>query len=316
MIIATLPPLYRTELVELIAGHPLIDAFRYNTGMDAAESPMEILKRLRQLADRHGKKLWLDLKGRQLRIVEWAAPNYGKIKLNHKIQVEGPAKVYFRGSGWTDLKFTNDKFIYVDPPPPQAVGRGQAVNVVGEQVKIQGYLTPLDKAFILAANAIKVDALLLSFVEQQSDLDQAVSMFGRPASQPTIGLKIETAKGLAFAKEFFSGETDFGYFPILARDDLSNELPNGVAVTIATEEIIKQCPRPVAASKFFQRILTGNEADAADFSDWHWLHQLGYRDFLLQDELCLDDTVFLSAMQAIEDYDWTFLNQNERTNNG
>lgn len=306
MIIATLPPLYRTELVELIAGHPLIDAFRYNTGMDAAELPLEILKQLRQLADHHGKKLWLDLKGRQLRIVEWAVPNYGKIKLNHKIEVDGPTKVYFRGSGWTNLKFARGKFIYVDPPPPQAVGRGQAVNIVGEQVKIQGYLTPLDKAFILAAGTIKVDALLLSFVEQQSDLDQVISMFGRPASLPTIGLKIETAKGLVFAKEFFSGETDFGYFPILARDDLSNELPNGAAVTVATEEMIKQYPRPVAASRFFQQTLTGNEADAADFSDWHWLHRLGYRDFLLQDELCLDEAVFLSAMRAIENYGWAF----------
>src|SRR3989344_8577930 len=99
MLIATLPHVHRTELLEKIIAHPGVDAFRYNTGYASIWEPKETLERICRIADRYKKadRLWVDLKGRQLRIREWTAPDYGCIVLNRDLAVKLPARIFFRG---------------------------------------------------------------------------------------------------------------------------------------------------------------------------------------------------------------------------
>src|SRR3989344_6488016 len=104
MLIATLPPVYREQLLFQIVSHPTVYAVRYNTGVDSPYSPYETVRRAKELADRYEKPLYLDLKGRQLRILEWSVPPYGSVVLNHRIQVNGPAQVYFRGDDACSLR--------------------------------------------------------------------------------------------------------------------------------------------------------------------------------------------------------------------
>ena len=40
---------------------------------------------LKSLSEQYSKDIWLDLKGRQLRIAKWADPLYEAIELNHNI---------------------------------------------------------------------------------------------------------------------------------------------------------------------------------------------------------------------------------------
>ncbi|MBI4860862.1 MAG: hypothetical protein HY815_11475 [Candidatus Riflebacteria bacterium] len=81
--------------------HPDVGGVRYNVGARTSLSTREVLARLSEIAREAGKTLWLDLKGRQLRIAKWADPTYGDIELDREIVVEGPACIHFRGGGST-----------------------------------------------------------------------------------------------------------------------------------------------------------------------------------------------------------------------
>ena len=71
-VIITAPP-YADYLSE-IAEHPLVGGIRLNTIMPLRNDPKEVLQSLGNL----GKPLWVDLKGRQLRVHgACSAPFYG-----------------------------------------------------------------------------------------------------------------------------------------------------------------------------------------------------------------------------------------------
>ena len=67
-VIATLPPHvdHRRAIIE----HPRVDALRFNTISPLAVARRETLERLQRECG--GKKLWIDLIGRQLRITKFA----------------------------------------------------------------------------------------------------------------------------------------------------------------------------------------------------------------------------------------------------
>ena len=59
--------------------------------MPVRGGPKEALLRL----NKYNKPLWVDLKGRQLRVVEAALPPFTVIKVSHPIQVKTPVDAYF-----------------------------------------------------------------------------------------------------------------------------------------------------------------------------------------------------------------------------
>ncbi|MBN1967190.1 MAG: hypothetical protein JW910_21230, partial [Anaerolineae bacterium] len=87
--ILTAPP-YAPYLDEA-ARHPLVCGLRLNTVMPLCEEPAEALERLAA----YGQPLWVDLKGRQLRVVGAAIPPYTEVHLSHPISVETPVDAYF-----------------------------------------------------------------------------------------------------------------------------------------------------------------------------------------------------------------------------
>src|SRR3989338_6693688 len=149
MLIASLPPVHQDGLLREIINHPIVDAVRYNTGMDSAYDPYETLRRISDLAGPLNKPVHVDLKGRQLRVIEWANLPYGPIILNHRVKVQLPAKVFFRGDATCVLKEVVDgNKLYVDPLPKAPVGRGQSVNILSEKLEVEGGLLPLDHEYI------------------------------------------------------------------------------------------------------------------------------------------------------------------------
>ena len=161
MLIATLPAVYRGELLEKIISHPLVKGVRYNIGYVTPYSAKKTLERILEATKRYGKILLIDFKCRQLRIVNWAVPDYGKIILNHEIEVDCPARVYFRGNEWSEIKVARGNVIYVDPPPKSAVGEGQAINIHGNNLKIKGFLTDEDRVYINAARELGINKFML-----------------------------------------------------------------------------------------------------------------------------------------------------------
>ena len=87
--IVTAPP-YATFLND-VARHPVVCGLRLNTVMPLREGPAEALERLNKL----GQPLWVDLKGRQLRVVGSAMPPYTEVRLSHRIRIDTPVDVFF-----------------------------------------------------------------------------------------------------------------------------------------------------------------------------------------------------------------------------
>ena len=79
MLIATLPSLNNMEKVQRVFENTNISEVRFNTGVQTAYSIEETLDILNKLSIKYKKKLWIDIKGRQLRVNKWADPLYSCI---------------------------------------------------------------------------------------------------------------------------------------------------------------------------------------------------------------------------------------------
>ncbi len=288
MLIATLPAVHQADLMEKMVAHPGVGGVRYNVGIRSPYSPRETLERVYSLTSRHGKRLWLDIKGRQLRIVQWAAPQYGRIVLNHELEVDCPAKVYFRGDDVSEIKVVRGNTIYVDPAPRYAVGAGQSINVQGDSLRIEGFLTEEDRLYLEAAKALGVVDIMASFVEEMSDIEAIRAI--HPEAQ--VVAKIESKRGVAFVGAH-------GYAPLqhpqeggvdrlmAARDDLFINV-GSEGIFSALEKIIQADPEAICASRLFLSLDRAHghaplRADLSDLSDVRLMQQMGYRYFLLSD---------------------------------
>jgi pyruvate kinase len=307
MLIATLPAVYQTGLVERIVNNPAVNEVRYNVGVNSPLTPKETLKQIIEITREAGIRLWVDLKGRQLRITRWANPEYGKIFLNHKVRVSGEAEVYFRGDDHSRLKAVKGNCIFVDPPPRFSVGDGQAINIIGEEVEISGYLTRKDIQFIKAACELGVFDFMLSFVEKQSDIDDVRAILRESPNyhnQDELVLKIESQAGLDFI-ESFSGWEELHSDRLrlmAARDDLMINIgPNKAMMIKALKRIVEIDSSAIAASRIFMGVEDSGAPTMADFSDLHLLHAMGYQNFLLSDGICRRN--FSEAIQAWRDYE-------------
>jgi len=232
------------------------------------------------MTDIYGKRLWIDIKGRQLRIEKWADPTYGDIELNHEISVPTPATIYFRGDESSTVVGVKGNKVYVDPPPPNALGAGQAINIISPELKIHGeYLTELDKEFIREGRKIGVNRVLLSFVEKNSDITDVTDI---NPDMHAIGLKIESIKGLKFVYQDYE-KTD-KTFLVWARDDMMINIGRNKANIIKEQKkIIYHDKDTVAASHLFTSLKYGQTPSVSDFADLRLLQLMGYRNFLLSD---------------------------------
>lgn len=79
-LIATLPRLDDKYSIDEIMRCNEISSVRFNSGVDNLMTASEIVSKLKELSEFYHKKIWIDLKGRQLRINAWADPhNFGAI---------------------------------------------------------------------------------------------------------------------------------------------------------------------------------------------------------------------------------------------
>ena len=304
MILATISGAFNNELISEIINHPMIGGFRFNTGVPIIHTPYETLAKLRIMTS---KPIWIDLKCRQLRIAKWAVPYYGEIELNHEIEIEFPAQIHFRGVGWTDIRAVKGNKIYLVNPPEQAVGQGQSVNIRARFLKVKGYFTEEDIAYIKAAESLGINHFMLSFYEGEDDLERLMKQL-KNTEDVCVGLKIESIKGVEAVESIVQelAKINLLLFDkkltlVVARDDLLINLGDN-AVQIV--EIIKQCleydQNAIVASQFFSGIEHTGVISAADISDISLLNKIGYKDFMLSDEICLRH--FHQVMEILEQY--------------
>lgn len=282
MLIASLPQVHEEELLKEMIFHPSIAAVRYNTGMDSAYPPKETLARILEYSTKAKKPLYIDLKGRQLRVAEWAVPPYGPIVLNHKIKVLLPAKVVFRGDNMCELKeVIGGNKIYVDSPPRFPVGRGQAINILAKSLEIENNFTENDYAYIQASVSHGINKFMLSFVEGTDYIKE----FNSVSNSYGLGefeliLKIESQAGMDFVKN--GSKRLFKKYPIMAaRDDLMIQI-GSLNMMEALKVIIEKNKNAICASRIFLGLEHG-EVSLADIADLELMRILGYKRFMLSD---------------------------------
>lgn len=296
-LIVTVPSPHQTDLLRCMARKTdQIDAIRFNTAERSPFSPQETLERLRDRFPTH--PLWVDLKGRQLRVTQWGEPGYGDIVLNREISVMLPAQLMLRSGEEVEIRaICEGRKLYVEPTPKYAVGAGQAVNVFGQGLEIHGpYLTELDYAYLEAAKALGIDTFMLSFVESSEDVRVVRELF--PESR--LALKIESWRGIDFLDEVAS-QLDERTCLMAARDDLSQTSPKDPTELLSVcERIVRIDPRAILASRVFSSLARQTVSDPADFADLRLMQLMGYQT------ICLSDGISQRAFSPAMDAWWAF----------
>ena len=283
--IATLPPYvdHRRAIIE----HPLVDELRFNTISPLAESRREMVARLAR--ETTGKRLWLDLKGRQLRITKFAYLPYAFVSLSRRIRVKLPVDVHFRDCVSRAVELVDGDKLILSRRPVRVVGDGEPVNILDESLEIEGYLTDSDREYIAAAVEVGVHDYMLSFVERADDIADVIAL--DPAAR--IAAKIESRRGLAYAK-------GADVHLVAARDDLFVQLGDDKRAYVpALEAIVRTDPAAIVASHILGSLESGPNVSSADIADVELLLRLGYRKLMLSDTLCFREDAFRSAMDVL-----------------
>lgn len=221
--------------------------------------------------------------------------------------------------------------------PQYKVNHGESLHIRHHSLKVLGNLfTDHELRKIEAAKRAGFTRFFFSYTESQSDIDQLRELVGNDAE---IWLKIENEKGLQFVREEFK-KTDNTTL-VAARGDLFIEMPRPHDILKAVKLIIEKDPEACVGSRILLSIATrpmpppeklralkalehlplkpGADTEAlrelivrifhdptpscADFSELAWLAEIGYKRFLLCDELCLDRNLLSTAINAFRAFE-------------
>jgi pyruvate kinase len=285
--IVTTPP-YASFLDE-VAAHRLVSGFRLNTVMPLKDGPREALERLTKF----GQPLWVDLKGRQLRVVGAAMPPYTEVRLSHRIRVRTPVDAFFSdGNERARVAAVDGDRILLEDGPRRMIGPGESVNILHPSLEIEGTLTETDRAYLAAMKELGLTQVMLSYVESPEDVAEVKSLL--PNAE--VLLKIESQRGLNFVKRHGS---KYGHL-IAARGDLYVEVPRPHQIAPALKTIIKADTEAVVASRIFDSLAWQTVPVSADITDVAFLLEIGYREFMLGDQVCMKRDSVMEALNLLE----------------
>jgi pyruvate kinase len=251
--IVTVPP--HARFLREVARHPLVAGLRLNTVMPVAGPLEDTLARLADL----GQPLWIDLKGRQLRVKEAAVPPFTEVRLTHKVKLSTPCRAWFSDGRESALVLaTEGDRLILEDGPRRVVGPGESVNIPDAGLEVEGVLTEKDQEYVAKARALGLHDFMLSFAESPADVLALEAL----DPQARVVAKIESRKGLAAALEgAFTGRR-----LMAARGDLflelkPHELPRALRGLVATDE------HAILASRIFPSLAHSLEPAAQDVTD-------------------------------------------------
>lgn len=286
-VIVTVPPY--ADFVAEVAAHPLVSGLRLNTVMPVRGGPAEAIERLKGF----GQPLWIDLKGRQLRVVGAAIPPYTEVRLSHRIQVPTPVEAFFSdGTERVRVMAVDGDRLILEDGPRRLVGPGESVNIVHPALRIEGTLTETDRAYLSAMGPAGLKQVMLSYVESPADVEEVRALL--PGAE--VMCKIETQRGVDFARRHGAACGRL----MAARGDLYVEVLRPHRIVGALRAIVQSDPHAVVASRVFDSLALSPVPESADIGDVAFLLSLGYRTFLLGDVICLRRDTVLEALNLLE----------------
>ena len=291
-VILTLPA-YADHVAEA-AAVDVVSGVRFNTVLPVREKLVDFLRAY--AAKIEPKRLWIDLKCRQLRIVSSAYVPYSTIDISHKIRVKTPVEATFCAGAFTATirSIENGSRLIIDEVSPVPLGSGMSLSIADPGLVIEGYLTERDESFIAAAKKAGIHDYVLSYVEQESDVKDLLAL--DPKAQ--ILAKIESRKGLEFVDRVYpklKGRVRL----MAARGDLYHELERPHQILNATRQIIRADASAVGASRLLSSMKKSRVPESAELGDLGYLLELGYRTVMLGDELCFDRKALMGAIAVL-----------------
>ena len=274
-LIVTLPNLNDEDSINEMIKYDEISAFRFNSGVNQLMSNNEVIERLLKIREISGKKVWIDLKGRQLRVKSWGEVNYEAIELNHDIDIEYPAYVLFSDGTSCEIIRCRGNKILLKSCPFHAVGKGQSLNISAKYLNINGYLTDLDKELIKLSGECGMNDYMASFVEGYEDLSEIFVL----NKKCNIVCKIESLKGIKFILE------NSNLNLMAARDDLFINSGCSYEMINYLKNIISKDKNAICASRIFSSLCKSGSVSLSDYEDLEFMYMLGYRNFMLQDDV-------------------------------
>jgi len=285
--IVTVPP--HADFLAEVAAHPLVAGLRLNTVMPTAEPARAVLERLAAL----GPPLWVDLKGRQLRTLAAAVPPFTEVRVSHRLRVHTPCDVFFRdGREHARLLAVDGDRLILEAGPQRVIGPGESLNVVDPSLEIEGTLTPTDREYLAALRELGLRRVLLSFTERDEDPAEVAALL--PGAE--LALKIESRRGLAFAGRHGAR---LGRL-VAARGDLFVEVREPHRLVGAVRGVLAADPEAWVASRIFPGLAHYPVPEATDIGDVAFLLAIGYRTFLVGDEVCLRRDSVLAALELLQ----------------
>ncbi|MFA6526699.1 MAG: hypothetical protein WCT26_04810 [Candidatus Buchananbacteria bacterium] len=246
--------------------------------------------------------LWYDIKGRQLRITEVNFnPNYLDIVLNHPISVPLPVPVLFKaGSDGAELIRLEDggRRLIFNGGPHFMVKPGESLHIRHPKLQILGAMfTDEEKEKVAKVRRAGFSKYYLSYVSDQRYVDEFRELIGPDAE---VKLKIEDKKGLEFvAREFVK---DSRTSLIAARGDLYVEIDRPHEIMAALKLIVAKDPYACVGSRIMLSVVDEPVPSCSDFLELAWLYDIGYREMMLCDELCLKKDLLTAAVNAFDGF--------------
>lgn len=292
--IVTVPPY--APFMDDVLRKGIVSGIRLNTVMPIKGSLEENLKRLNAQAQRFGKELWIDLKCRQLRVTTYGVPPFTEIELSHDLQVDTPTKAYFSDGEEcaTVLHVDRNRLIMLEGPK-RVIGPGESVNIPHPSLRIGGYFTDTDKRYIDAANATDIHNYMLSFVEQRADAQELCAL----DPKARVIEKIESKRGMRYATDEWHRGTHGDRRLMAARGDLYVELMMPHYIVDAVETIVKKDADAVVGSRIFNSLSRSLEPSCQDIGDVNNLMRMGYRTFMLGDDICMQKDSVVSGLNLL-----------------
>lgn len=252
--------------------------------------------------------LWLDAKGRQLRVEESIShPTHLELVLNHGITgLVLPHPIIFKaGEDWATVEKITDGgkrlHLRADGYPKYRVKSGDSIHFRNQNLTITDSLFTRDeKEKIEKAVKLGHKNFYLSYVETQRDVDEFRELIGWDSQ---VILKIENLKGLKYVANDYANRDDRVRLAC-ARGDLYVEVPMPHDILAAQKLIIGRDPQALVGSRMLLSLFHKNVPDCSDVCELGLLQTLGYRHFLLCDDLCKKGSALhravdtFSALQA------------------
>ena len=282
--------------------------------------------------------LYFDAKGRQPRVTWVDADNTKNLdlRLNHPVSVKTPVRVLFKAgadSAVLERLEEDGQRLVFRGGPAYMVHPGESIHVLHSSFKIDGALfTDQEKTKLEKVRRAGFKNYFLSYVECQKDIDEFQELIGKDT---VIMLKIENQRGLDFVANSFQKSDNL--ILVAARGDMYIELEWPHQILEALKLIISKDPEACVGSRILLSVvndirnrkvvdavkeirsidLTASDPDksieatllslinrdipsCADFCELAWLYDIGYRNMMLCDELCLREDLLDIAIGAFD----------------